>query len=145
MKNKVEEQPKEYFERNTPFSIILLTVGLGLCWLSYTIVITPNPWGLMIAVPGIVFVLQAAWLLMNPYALLFDDRIQIKQSLIYDKDFYFIDAKALQTTTNTTWHFVYNDDELAPISLKGMRQSEKEKFKARMIEKINESLTTRAN
>lgn len=142
MKNK-DEEPKEYFERSV-LLVISVTAFAGLLdWLAIKMLIDVNPWGSAVGIPGLTITLQALWLIVHPYAVVYDDRFEIKQSLLYNKEFYYLDAKAIDGKSNTSVRLVYNDGDLEKISLLGMRASHKEKFKATISEKINESLKNR--
>ncbi len=142
MKNK-DEEPKEYFERSV-LLVISVTAFAGLLdWLAIKMLIDVNPWGSAVGIPGLTITLQALWLIVHPYAVVYEDRFEIKQSLLYNKEFYYLDAKAIDGKSNTSVGLVYNDGDFEKISLLGMRASHKEKFKTTLSEKINESLKNR--
>lgn len=142
MKNE-ENEPKEYFERNILQVILLLTVGLGLDWLSIHLLMKVNPWGTAFAIPGLVLTLQSLWLITNPYAIVYDDRFEIKQNFIYNKEFYYLDVKRVESKTPGSLLMVYNDEETERLPLFGMRASYKEKFRKALSEKIAQSVVTR--
>ena len=139
MKNK-EEEPKEYFERSILLVIFVTTSGLLLDWFSIKMLLDVNPWGSATAVPGIILTLQALTLIVNPYAIVYEDRFVIKQSLVYNREFYFLDFRGIDETAKK---LIYNDGDLEKLPLLGMRASHKKLFKAKLIEKINESLKHR--
>jgi hypothetical protein len=103
-----------------------------------------NPWGSATAIPGLIITLQALWLIVNPYAVIYEDRFEIKQSLLYNKEFYYLDAKSINSKSSMSFQLVYNDGDLDKLPLLGMRASHKEKFKTLLTEKINESLKNRS-
>lgn len=142
MKNN-EEEPKEYFERNILLVIIVTTGALALDWLAIKMLIDVNPWGSAVAIPGLTLTLQALWLIVNPYAVVYDDRFEIKQTLLYNKEFYYLDARAIDGKSNHSVQLIYNDGDIEKLSLLGMRASHKKQFKERLAEKINESLKNR--
>lgn len=142
MKNK-EEEPKEYFERSILLVVIVTISGLLIDWFSIKMLLDVNPWGSATAIPGLVITLQALWLIVNPYAVVYEDRFEIKQSLLYNKEFYYLDAKSINSKSSMSFNLVYNDGEFDKIPLLGMRASHKEKFKATLTEKINASLKNR--
>lgn len=142
MKND-ENEPKEYFERNILLVVLFIGVGLFLDWLSVHLLMNINPWGTLTAVPGLVLTLQGLWLLVNPYAIIYDDRFEIKQNFIYNKEFYYLDAKRLDAKKAKELKMVYNDDETEALPLFGMRASYKEKFRIALSEKIAKSVVTR--
>lgn len=142
MKNK-EEEPKEYFERSILLVVTVAVSGLLIDWFSIKMLLDVNPWGSATAIPGLVITLQALWLIVNPYAVVYEDRFEIKQSLLYNKEFYYLDAKSVNSKSSSSFNLVYNDGDFDKIPLLGMRASHKEKFKERLTEKINESLKNR--
>lgn len=143
MKNK-EEEPKEYFERSILLVVTVTISGLIIDWFSIKMLLDVNPWGSATAIPGLIITLQALWLIVNPYAIVYEDRFEIKQSLLYNKQFYYLDAKSINSKSSMSVQLVYNDGDLDRLPLLGMRASHKEKFKARLTEKINESLKNRS-
>ncbi|MES2131694.1 MAG: hypothetical protein V4506_05045 [Bacteroidota bacterium] len=142
MKND-ENEPKEYFERNILLVVLFIGTGLFLDWLSVYLLMRVNPWGTLSAVPGLVLTLQGLWLLVNPYAIIYDDRVEIKQNFIYNKEFYYLDAKRLESKQKKGLKMVYNDEETESLPLFGMRASYKDKFKIALSEKIAKSVVTR--
>ena len=143
MKNEKDEH-KEYFERNIFLVIIVAAVALFLDWLTIHLLVNVNPWGTATAVPGIVLTLQALWLVVNPYAIVYDDRFEIKQSLFYNQHFYYLDAKAVISKKNSkSLMLVYNDDEQQALPMFGIRSSHKDLLQKKLQEKINISLIGR--
>ncbi len=142
MKND-ENEPKEYFERNILLVITFLATGLFLDWLSIHLLMEVNPWGTASAVPGLVLTIQGVWLVTNPYAIVYDDRFEIKQNFIYNKEFYYLDAKRLENKTPGNLLVVYNDEETEKLPLFGMRASYKDKFRKALSEKIAKSVVNR--
>lgn len=142
MKNK-EEEPKEYFERNILLVITVTASGLLLDWLSIKLLLDVNPWGSATAIPGLILTLQAIWLIVNPYAVVYENRFEIKQSLMYNKEFFYLDAKAIDGKKNHSIQIIYNDGDLESLPLLGIRASHKQLFKDRLNEKIGESIKHR--
>ncbi len=142
MKNK-EEEPKEYFERNVLLVTSITVIALLIDWISIKMLLDVNPWGTATAIPGLMLTLQGLWLIVNPYAVVYDNRFEIKQTLIYNKEFYYLDARAIDEKGSNTIHLVYNDGDIDRLPLLGMRASHKQKFKTRLSEKIKESLKSR--
>lgn len=142
MKND-ENEPKEYFERNILLVITFLATGLFLDWLSIHLLMQVNPWGTASAVPGLVLTIQGVWLVTNPYAIVYDDRFEIKQNFIYNKEFYYLDAKRIESKKPGNLLVVYNDEETERLPLFGMRASYKDRFKKALSEKIAKSVVNR--
>ena len=139
MKNK-DEEPKEYFERSILLVATVAISGVLLDWFSIKMLLDVNPWGSATAIPGLILTLQALTLIVNPYAIVYEDRFEIKQSLIYNREFYFLDFTGFDEKSKK---LVYNDGDTENLPLLGMRASHKKLFKARLAEKINESLKNR--
>lgn len=142
MKNK-DEEPKEYFERNIALVIIITTAALAIDWFSIKMLLDVNPWGTATAIPGLMLTLQALWLIVNPYAVVYENRFEIKQSLLYNKEFYYLDAKSIDQKKTNSVQLVYNDEDKVNLPLLGMRASHKQKFKDALSNKIVESLKNR--
>jgi hypothetical protein len=139
VKNK-DEEPKEYFERSVLLVATVAVSGVLLDWYSIKMLLDVNPWGSATAIPGLILTLQALTLLVNPYAIVYEDRFEIKQSLVYNREFYFLDFRGFDETSKK---LVYNDGDFEKLPLLGMRASHKKLFKAKLAEKINESLKNR--
>lgn len=140
MKNDTDE-PKEYIERSVLFVVFLVTISISLDWLTVHFLINVNPWGMLVGIPGLVLTLQSLWFIVNPYAIVYNDRFEVKQSLFYNKQFYFLDAKDAHLNSNLK--LVYNDDDLEKIPLFGIRGSQKNVFLQQIKKKIEISLQTR--
>ncbi|MES2565658.1 MAG: hypothetical protein V4565_02260 [Bacteroidota bacterium] len=143
MKNN-EEEPREYFERNILLVVVTTVSALIIDWLSIKMLLDVNPWGTATAIPGLMLTLQGLWFIVNPYAVVYEDRFEIKQSLISNKEYYYLDAKSVDQKKTHSMHLVYNDGDIENISLIGMRDSHKLKFKEALSTKIVESLKTRS-
>jgi hypothetical protein len=139
VKNK-DEEPKEYFERSILLVATVAISGVLLDWFSIKMLLDVNPWGSATAIPGLILTLQALTLIVNPYAIVYEDRFEIKQSLLYNREFYFLDFRGFDEKSKK---LVYNDGDTENLPLLGMRASHKKLFKARLAEKINESLKNR--
>ena len=137
---KKDEEPKEYFERSILLVATVAISGVLLDWFSIKMLLDVNPWGSATAIPGLILTLQALTLIVNPYAIVYEDRFEIKQSLLYNREFYFLDFTGFDEKSKK---LVYNDGDTENLPLLGMRASHKKLFKAKLAEKINESLKNR--
>lgn len=143
MKNEKDEA-KEYFERNILLVITATVIGLFLDWLTIELFTNVNPWASATVVPGVVITLQALWLVVNPYVLVYEDRFEIKHSLFYNKQFYFLDIKRVISKNNSKSILIeYNDGEIESLVLFGIRASHKEAFYKKLQEKLSLSLQKR--
>lgn len=142
MKSK-DEEPKEYFERSILLVILSTVTALTIDWFSIKMLLDVNPWGSATAVPGLMLTLQALWFIVNPYAVVYENRFEIKQTLLYNKEFYYLDAKAIEQKKGNSIQLIYNDGDTEKLSLLGMRASHKQKFRNKLNDKIVESLKNR--
>jgi len=142
VKNEKDE-PKEYFERNILLVLSVTAVGLFLDWLAIDLLKNVNPWGSLVAVPGIVISYQAFWLFLNPFVLVYENRFEIKQSLFHDKEFYYLDIKSISKGNSNSITLVYNDNETIEVNLFGIKGSHVDAFYQKLQEKINLSLSNR--
>ena len=60
--------------------ILLLSIGIStlLVYLSYTNILDVNPWGFIIMVPATILSFQTIWMLLTPFAMVFEDKLEIK-------------------------------------------------------------------
>ncbi len=142
MKKEDIELPKEYFERNIPLLSILIAVSSIFIWYSIHLLAEVNPWGTLTAVPGIVLAFQSLWLLLNPYAAIYDKHFEIKQSWFYNKQFVFLDLKAIEVKSHKIY-LVYNDGDVEKIPMSGIKPSHREKFLIALNQNVAESLNNR--
>lgn len=143
MKNEKDEA-KEYFERNILLVIAVTSVGLFLDWLTVDLFTNVSPWASATAVPGVVITLQALWLIVNPYVIVYEDRFEIKQNLLHNKQFYYLDIKAVISKNNSKSLFIeYNDGEIESLKLFGIRALHREALYKKLQEKLAISLQKR--
>ena len=144
MKKKDDlDEPREYFERSVPLVLFMVSVSTLLMWLCVDMLREVNPWGTLVGVPGLVFTFQTLWLVTNPYAIVYEDRFEIKNSFFYGKVVYFLDLKGVKDLKGNRFTIVYNDDEPERLPLLGMRGSHKQNLMKRLEEKIEQSKSTR--
>ena len=117
--------------------------GLFFDWLSLHLLMDVNPWGTAAILPGLLLTLQGLWLLVHPYAILYEDRLEIKQNFIYNKEFYYLDAKSIDEKKSGTLMMIYNDGEPEPLPMFGMKASHKNEFRKKLAEKIALSVSKR--
>ncbi len=127
MKNKSIEEPKVYFERNTIVILVMACLAIAADYFGYTILIQPNPWGIFMAIFGLVLTIQTLWLILNPYTIVYDDKFEIKQSFFLNKEYFFLDIKSIELN-HQKMIITYNDLEKDALPLFGMRPSHKQKM-----------------
>ncbi len=129
MKKEKEEKPIEYFERSSVWVALCLAVSVMLCYYSYKFITEVNPLGFVIGVPTVLMVFHSLWLLLNPYAIIYEDKFEIKRSGLSNKIWYFIDIKKVSELNKSGYTITYNDDDQEKISTRGIRPSHKQKFR----------------
>lgn len=131
MKKRKEEIPLQYFERNATVIIIFLTITAFFGYMVYLNFpqIKQNPFAVLWGIPGIIFGFQTLWLTLNPYAVIYEDKFEIKRTLLSNKFWYFIDIKSVGEAGNKGFEITYNDDEIETVSTFGIRSSHRKEFR----------------
>jgi hypothetical protein len=123
-------------ERNPVIMIISVVVTVATAFETYQLFKAMNPWGFAILTPAAVIAFQTLWLILNPFALVFKDKIEIKQSFFHSKDRYFIDIKHIARNKKGKIYITYHDDEIERINLFGIKNSHVELLKAEVEKHI---------
>lgn len=140
MKKKDDlDEPRRYFERNIPMIVLVVSISVLLIWISGEMLKNVNPWGTLVAVPGLVFIFQSLWLITNPYAIVYEDRFEIKHSFFYSKTVFFLDLKKISELKGSSFVICYNDDDTERLPLWGIRGSHKKTLQAAIEEGIGKS------
>lgn len=79
--------------------------------------------GFLVMIPASIFSFQALWWLLHPFALVFEDKLEIKQSLLHHKLRYFVDVKRISESKSGKLYITYNDDEMEALNLFGIKPS----------------------
>ena len=75
-------------------------------------------------IPAGAMAFQTLWFILNPFAILFEDRLEVKHSLFKNKQVYFVDLKKLSEGKKGRYYITYMDDELEPLNLFGIKKSQ---------------------
>jgi hypothetical protein len=118
-----EAVPLKNIERHPLMLLAATGLSAAIIFWGYVLLKDVNPWGFIVMVPGAIVSFQALWWLLNPFALVFDDKIEIKQSLFHHKDRYFIDLKRISEPKPGKLYITYHDDEVEYLNLFGIRPS----------------------
>jgi hypothetical protein len=113
--------PLVNIERSPLFLIFFIAASLVISYLGYQLLKNVNPWGFMAMIPALTLSFQTLWFLLNPFAIVFKDKIAIKQSLFHQKELYFIDIKQITEGKQGKIYITYHDGELEPINLFGIK------------------------
>lgn len=148
MKNKEEiEIPERYFERNPLLlaGCILLATGLigTVIYLFAYKDIYSHGWALILTPPAIIFGFQTLIMILNPYALLYKDKMEIKKHLFSNKVWYFNDIERVSEVNNGSFNIIYNDGEEERLSLGGIKPSHLKELRDELHKHVYLSLEQR--
>ncbi len=129
MRKSEEDIPLQYFERNIMIVIVFLTITAFFGYMTYKSYAEVSPLLFIYGVPLIIFSFMSLWLMLNPYAIIYKDKFEIKKSLISNKFWYFIDIKSVDEISGPGFKIIYNDDDEEMISTFGIKPSHKKKFR----------------
>lgn len=125
MKNYEEiEIAKVNIERNPVILTIFWITGLSLAYLDYYLFKMFNPWGFLVLVPASAICFQALWFMLHPFALVFDDRVEVKYSLLKNKLWQFVDIKKITEGKDGKLYVTYKDGEVDLMNLRGIKKSD---------------------
>ncbi|MBL7932972.1 MAG: hypothetical protein JNL60_13775 [Bacteroidia bacterium] len=141
--DKKEDLPLVNIERNPLFLLVSSLLTGVIVFYAYSLLKAVNPWGFMVMVPAAVLAFQTLWWLLNPFAEIYHDRIEIKQSLFQDKVRYFVDLKKINSTKKQSLYITYNDDEQEELNLFGIKSSHLPLMKSEMEKFVLESMNAR--
>ena len=131
MKNaEKEEVPLAFINRSPLLLAISILSSFVLVYFNYLLFKAVNPWGFIMIIPTGFVLFQSMWLLLNPFAYIFETKFAIKQSLFHIKERYFIDIKQVGLSPKGHLIVVYNDDETELIHLFGIHNRKRLEFKA---------------
>lgn len=139
-----EEKVLQNIERDPKFLIISILISSIIIFLGYNMLKNMNPWGFIVLVPGSIFSFQSLWWLLHPFAQVFEDKIEIKQSLLHHKYRYFVDLKRISESNKGKIYLTYNDDEMESLNLFGIKPSHVALLKSEMEKFVSESLKIRS-
>ena len=138
MRNKEKDEVALVNIDRNPLTL-LLSIGIStlLVYLSYTNILDVNPWGFIIMVPATILSFQTIWMLLTPFAMVFEDKLEIKRSLFRNKMLFFVDIKKVGSIKNNNLFITYNDDELAKIPLFGIKTSQLVTLRSELEKHVN--------
>jgi len=123
VKNSNEiELPEQNIERNPLFLLIYAALSLTLGYFTYHLFVLINPWGFVLMVPSVVLLFQLVWFLLNPFAQVFKDRVELKRTLFSNKCWYFLDVARVSQDKKGKVFITYNDSEVEPVNLFGIKK-----------------------
>lgn len=137
MKNsEVIREPLVNIERSPLFVLIALVISTLLVYFTYLLFVQVNPWAFLMMVPASVAAFQSVWFLLHPFALVFDDHVEYKQSLFTNKVSYFTDVKKVNKSKKAGLYITYTDDEQESLPLFGIRAAHVDVLMAEIEKRI---------
>jgi hypothetical protein len=143
VKKEKEEIGLEFFERNALLLALHILTSAALVYLVYVYIEEVNPLGFVIGVPAAIVSFQTLWIMLNPYAIIFENKIEIKRSMFSNKVWYLIDIKKVSEVKNRGFSITYNDDDVEVINIMGIRPSQLQKFRDAFNHHVCKSLVER--
>ncbi|MBK9284388.1 MAG: hypothetical protein IPM51_08710 [Sphingobacteriaceae bacterium] len=148
-KADLEEPPLINIERNPIVLISSLILTLGLGYLTYKNlfakdVMDINPLAFFLCVPTAILAFQTLWFLLNPFALIYEDRFEIKWSFFGSGVWYFIDFNKAGINAKKAIVLNYNDGETCKLKLFGIKTGHIPLLFQEITNGISASLTNRA-
>lgn len=128
MKIKEEiEIPERYFERNPLLLLASVLLAAGLIGIVLYLFIYKDfyshGWALILTPPAVIWGFQTLIFILNPYALLYKDKMEIKKHMFSNKVWYFNDIEKVSEVSNGSFNITYNDGEEERLSLRGIKPS----------------------
>lgn len=143
MKKQKEDVPLQYFERSYLWMVICIAVTAALAFFVYRLIEDVSPWAFIAGIPALLMLFQTLWLILNPYAIIYEDKFEIKQSVIHNKTWYYIDIKNVSEANGAGFDITYNDDDREKISTTGIRASHRNEFRNTVNKYVCKSLVER--
>lgn len=126
-KTEKEQIPLLNIERDPILVIFWLAFIGGIDYLTYYLFSNMNPWGFIVMIPAVVFSFLTLWLLLNPFAVFFDDKLEFKQSFFNNSNtIYFNDVKAVIEIRKGKLFVKYNDDDVDSFNLFSIKPAHKQ-------------------
>jgi hypothetical protein len=141
------EIPERYFERNPLIlagSVALSTALIStVFYLFFYKEFEQHGWALMLTPPAIIFGFQTLILILNPYALLYKDRMELKKNMFSNKVWYFNDIERVSEVSNASFKITYNDGEEERMNLMGLKRSQLKELRDELHKHVYLSLEQR--
>jgi hypothetical protein len=143
-----EGVPLANIERNPLVLLTSAALTAALAFLTYYTIFNKDvlqikPVGFFLFVPTAVISFQTLWFLLNPFAIIFEDKMEIKQSLFHNKFWHYVDIKEVGDVRNGTFKIIYNDHEIEKMNLMGIKSSHKALLREELNKQVYISLVKR--
>lgn len=144
MKNiEQEETTLANIERDPRLLILIISISAVIVTWGVLLLKDVNPLGFVVLIPGSIFSFQSLWLLLHPFARVYEDKIEIRQSFLHSRIRYYVDLKKVSQEKGGKIFITYNDDEIEKVNLFGIRESQRSFLKEQFQKHIAISLGTR--
>lgn len=77
--------------------------------------------GFMAMVPAGLIAFHTMWYMLNPFGIVYKNKITIRQSLFHHKDYYYIDIKKITQRKNGRLYITFKDDDVETMRLFGIK------------------------
>ena len=118
-------------------------LSIVLDYFSYTWILNLIPWGFVMLIPAAFFSFHTIWLILTPYALFYEDKLEIKRNLFSNNMLFFVDVKKVGEITKNNLTITYNDGELSVIKLSGIKTNQKTTLKSELEKHVAFSISKR--
>lgn len=144
-----EPEPLVNIERNPLVPIISLALSTALVYLVYYSIFSKEvteikPLGFFLFVPAVLSVFQSLWFLLNPFIVIYEDKMELKKWMFSNKEWQFVDIKACSLAKGNKLQLVYNDNDVDSMQLSGIRSSHKDLLLKSVQQQVDKSLNRRA-
>lgn len=129
MKKPKEDIPLQYFERSMLFTLFFVGITAGFAFLTYSLWKDFNPMMFICGIPTVILFFQTLWIMLNPFAIIYEDKFEFKKTMFSNKQWYFIDIKTVEEVNPKGFKIIYNDGDEELISTFGIRASHKKAFR----------------
>ena len=140
MKKEKEDIPLQYFERSIFYILFFVALTAFFVFLTYSHFKAFSPLMFIWGVPAIIMFFQTLLILLNPFAVIYEDKFEMRKTMLSNKQWYFVDIKKVEEVEARGFKIVYNDDEVELVSTFGIRASQKKKFRDAINHHVCKSL-----
>jgi hypothetical protein len=125
VRNKEDDGvPIQNIERNPIIILTFAVISAIFIYIIVTLLRQVNPLGFLVIMPAAVFSFQTLWFLLNPFAVVYEKKVTIRRSLLHHSDHYYIDIKKIDLGKTGKVFITYNDGEVEPLKLFGIKQKD---------------------
>lgn len=144
MRNREEEGiPLVNIERNPLVIVVAALLSAIVAFYNVQLFKDVNPLAFIMMTPTLILMVQTLWLVLTPFAIIYEDKIEIRQSFFHRKGRYFIDIKQISENKNGKVFIVYNDDEVEFVNLFGIKPSHLSLLVREVQKSVSASIKTR--